>query len=62
MRCYITSEDSRYPLIIIEGETGISGYFINPGDGSVENQVCICAAREPSECCCSYPWEEEYYT
>jgi hypothetical protein len=55
LRAWIT--DERYPVLVVEGDMGISGYDVDLNSGKLTH-ICICAARYSGECCCTYNWSE----
>ena len=56
LNIFLSYEDPRYPLLIIQGEDYSLGYSLNVNDGTL-SRVCICSARESFECGCG-AWEE----
>ncbi len=42
--------DERYPLIVVGGDVRL-GISLS---GGVIRPVCLCGARDESECCCDY--------
>jgi hypothetical protein len=56
INAYFAGEDSRYPILVIQGQFGSRGYSVCTITGSLK-RLCICAAHRPSECCCC-AWDE----
>jgi hypothetical protein len=54
---YITSEDVRYPTLVIKGTDWINGYAVNKDTGELR-RICICAAHSSTECMCG-AWDGE---
>lgn len=54
---YLTGEDARYPVLVLQGEFGSVGYAIDASTGELR-RICLCAAHGPSECCCG-AWDIE---
>lgn len=54
---YLTAEDERYPILVLQGEFGSVGYSLDKDTGEL-SRVCICAAYESSECACG-AWDAE---
>jgi hypothetical protein len=58
----LVAEDERYPTLVISSdEFNTTGYSLNVSTGEL-TRVCICAAYEPSECCCGAlePDDDDY--
>lgn len=56
---YLHYEDERYPTLVIQSETfGSVGYSLNLNDGKLE-RVCICFAKDSSECVCGYDNDQD---
>ena len=53
VECYITYEDPRYQVLVLQGSFGSIGYIITLDTGELQ-RTCICAAYSSSECCCGY--------
>lgn len=53
---FLTYEDVRYPLLIVQGKFGNVGYSLDLETGELR-RVCICAARSNNECVCG-AWDE----
>jgi hypothetical protein len=50
-------EDPRYPTLVIEGDNFAPlGYSLDLDTGKL-TRVCICHAREATECCCG-AWDD----
>lgn len=56
LECYITSEDPRYPTLVIQGGFGSVGYALDKETGDLI-RICICYAYSANECVCG-AWEE----
>ena len=54
---YLTAEDERYPILVLQGDFGSVGYSLNTSNGELE-RVCLCAAHSSSECTCG-TWDIE---
>jgi hypothetical protein len=53
-------EDARYPTLILTSEEfGTVGYELNLSSGKLE-RVCICFAKETSECVCG-AWSADFF-
>jgi hypothetical protein len=52
-------EDPRYPMMVlkINGQP-IGGYYLNLDTLNFDNRVCVCNARETSECICGV-WDND---
>lgn len=63
MNIYIHYSEYDYakerPTLVIQGDYSSSGYDLDKDTGEIIRQVCLCAARDPSECCCTYDWQDE---
>lgn len=53
MEAKIVYEDSRYPMLVLSGDFGTHGYLVDSSTGALQ-RVCICNAKEDSECVCGY--------
>lgn len=54
---YIIGEDPRYPQLILEGDWGTHGYWIDKDTGELE-RFCVCSAYSESECMCG-AWDDK---
>jgi len=54
---YITAEDPRYPILVLQGEFGSVGYSLNKETGHL-HRICLCHAHNDNECCCG-AWSED---
>ena len=52
---YLTAEDERYPILVVQGDNYSVGYSLDKHSGYLE-RVCICAAYKDNECVCG-AWE-----
>lgn len=48
---YLTTEDARYPILVLQGDFGSVGYALDKGTGELR-RICLCAAHSSSECMC----------
>lgn len=48
---YITGEDERYPMLVLQGEGWSRGYDIDLTTGDLR-RICICHAYSSGECIC----------
>lgn len=62
LSCYITAEDPRYPILVIQNGYQSAGYSLDR-DTLTLKRICICAAHEAGECCCGAwdNYEEDDY-
>ncbi len=57
VNAYITGEDPRYPILVIQGDFGSRGWFVDKDTGEL-SRICICDAHNVNECVCG-AWDEE---
>lgn len=57
VRLYLSYEDSRYPVLVLQYNGQSAGYSINKNTLEIE-RICICNAREDFECCCGFTYDE----
>jgi hypothetical protein len=48
---YLSAEDERYPILVLQGDFGSVGYSLDKETG-VLRRICLCAAHNSSECVC----------
>ena len=56
LSCYITGEDPRYPILVVQNGSQSAGYSLDPRTLTL-TRVCLCSAYMPSECCCG-AWDD----
>lgn len=59
VQSYITSEDPRYPTLVLQGPNWSHGYSVDVETG-VLTRICICHAYNSNECCCG-AWDISDY-
>jgi len=53
----IMFEDARYPQLILRGDFGTHGYWVNNNTGEI-SKFCTCSAWSKNECICGC-WDDE---